>query len=643
MAMRRYRNEHDRSVFSRRALVLFGAQGALATALGARMYQLQIVEGDKYAARADRARIRPSLLAPVRGQIVSRDGKPLAVNRHNYKVILYREEAEEIEETLDRLSDLIPLPPLRRKALREEIRRTRAFLPVVIAENLKWEEFAEVNANAPALAGISPELGLTRHYPEADFTGHIVGYVAAASERDVERAGEDGALIKLPGMRIGKSGVERVEEIALRGKAGLSRVEKDAHGRPMQELERREGTPGQDLTLTIDMGLQKYAMQRMGEESGAVVVMDIYDGDVLAMASTPGFDPNGFVLGLSQKDWLSLRDNEKKPLNNKAVSGLYPPGSTFKMVVAMAALEAGLIGQGHSVYCGGHIELGSHRFHCWKRGGHGTMNMHDGIKQSCDVYFYDIAKRLGIDRLAETARKFGIGVLPEIGLVDAKAGTMPDTAWKRGYKNEPWYPGETLHAGIGQGYVSGSPLQLAVMTARIANDGFEVHPRLVRARDGERVKSRSLRGTGIDKGHIEAVKRAMFGVVNEPGGTARRSRISLPGYEMAGKTGTAQVRRITAAERAAGVFKNEDLPWERRDHALFVAFAPADDPRYAISVIVEHGGGGSKVAAPIARDVLLKLQFPKEIPEGAIPEGGAPMFVAETDEDDGDGDGSEDA
>ncbi len=640
MAMRRYRNEHDRSVFSRRSLVLFGAQGALATALGARMYQLQIIEGEKYAARADRARIRPSLLAPVRGQIISRDGKPLAVNRHNYKVVLYREETEDIEGTLDQLSALIPLPPLRRKALAEEIRRTRAFLPVVIAENLKWDEFAEVNANAPALAGISPELGLTRHYPEADFTGHLVGYVASASERDVERAGKDGSLLKLPGMRIGKSGVERVEEIALRGKAGLSRVEKDAHGRPMQELERREGTPGEDLTLTVDMDLQKYAMQRMGEESGAVVVMDIYDGDVLAMASTPGFDPNGFVLGLSQKDWLSLRDNEKKPLNNKAVSGLYPPGSTFKMVVAMAALEAGLIGPGHSVYCGGHIELGSHRFHCWKRGGHGTVNLHEGIKQSCDVYFYDIAKRLGIDRLAETARKFGVGVLPEIGLVDAKAGTMPDTAWKRAYKNEAWYPGETLHAGIGQGYVTGSPLQLAVMTARIANGGFEVHPRLVRARNGDRVKTRSLRGTGIDKAHVEAVKRAMYGVVNESGGTARRSRIAMPGYEMAGKTGTAQVRRITTAERAAGVFKNEDLPWERRDHALFVAFAPADDPRYAISVIVEHGGGGSKVAAPIARDVLLKLQFPKEIPEGAIPQGAAPVFTVEKEDEE---DGSEDA
>lgn len=634
MAMRRHRTEHDRSVFSRRALVLFGAQGALAAGLGARMYQLQIVEGDYYAARAEKSRIRPSLLAPVRGQIVSRDGKPLAVNRHNYRVVLYREDVDDVAQTLERLSEIIPLPPLRREALMEEIKRTRAFLPVVLAENLKWEEFAEVNANAPALAGVAPELGLTRHYPEADYTGHVVGYVAAASERDIERAGSDGPVLKLPGMRIGKSGLERVEELALRGKAGLSRIEKDVHGRPIRELERREGTQGEDLSMTLDLGLQKYAMQRMNGESGAVVVMDIYDGDVLAMASTPGFDPNGFVLGLSQKQWLDLRDNEKRPLNNKAVSGLYPPGSTFKMVVAMAAMEAGLVGPGHSVYCGGHIELGSHRFHCWKRGGHGTMNLHNGLKQSCDVYFYDLAKRIGIDRLAVVARKFGIGVLPEIGLVDAKSGLMPDKAWKRARKNEPWHPGETLHAGIGQGYMLGSPLQMAVMAARIANGGYEVHPRLVRARNGERIKASSLRGTGIDNAHVKAVQRGMYGVVNELGGTAYRSRIALPGHEMCGKTGTAQVRRITTAERATGVLKNAELPWRLRDHALFVAFAPADDPRYAISVIVEHGGGGSKVAAPIARDVLLKLQFPKEIPDGAIPDGAAPFFEPPSEDDD---------
>jgi len=633
MTTRRYRNGHDRSVFSRRALVLFGVQGALAAGLGARMYHLQVVDGEKYAARAERARIRPSLLAPVRGQIVSRDGKPLAVNRHNYRVILYREEVEDVEATLDRLASIIPLPPLRRKALVEEIKRTRAFLPVVLAEHLQWEEFAEVNANAPALAGISPELGLTRHYPEGDYTGHLVGYVAAASQRDIDRAGNDGPLLKLPGMLIGKSGVERVEEIALRGKAGLSRMEKDVHGRPIRELERREGTQGEDLTLTLDMGLQKYAMQRMGEESGAVVVMDIYDGDVLAMASTPGFDPNGFVLGWSTKDWAALRDDEKRPLNNKAVSGLYPPGSTFKMVVGMAALQLGLVGPGHSVFCGGHIELGSHRFHCWKRGGHGTMNLHDGLKQSCDIYFYDLAKRIGIDKLAETARKFGIGVLPEIGLFDAKSGLMPDRAWKRARRTEPWHPGETLHAGIGQGYMLSSPLQLAVMTARIANGGYTVNPRLVRARDGERVRAESLRGTGIDKAHVEAVKDGMYGVVNEQGGTAYRSRIAMDGYRMSGKTGTAQVRRITTSERATGVLKNSELPWRLRDHALFVAYAPADDPRYAIAVVVEHGGGGSSVAAPIARDVLLRLQFPKEVPEDALPNGAAPMFVAESGDD----------
>lgn len=634
MALRSHRTDPKRNVFSRRALFLFGAQGALAVALGGRMYQLQIVEGEHYAARAERARIKPSLLAPGRGQIFSREGKPLAVNRQNYRLLMYRENADDVEETLERLSEFIAISPLRRKQLIKEIKSTKAFLPVMIAENLTWEAFSRVNANAPALAGISPELGLTRHYPQGQYAGHLVGYVASASERDIQRAGEDSRLLKLPGMRIGKSGVEKIEEIALRGKAGLSRVEKDVHGRPIRELERKEGISGQDLTLTLNLDLQKYAMQRMNGESGSVVVMDIHNGDILALASTPGFDPNGFVLGLSQDEWVALRDNERRPLSNKAVAGLYPPGSTFKMVVALAALDSGLVGPGHAVYCGGHIELGSHRFHCWKRGGHGTMSLHEAMKQSCDVYFYDLAKRIGIDRLAEVARKFGIGILPEIGLTDAKKGLMPDKAWKKANRNEPWHAGETLHAGIGQGYMQSSPLQMAVMAARIANGGYEVHPRLVRARNGERVKSRSLRGTGIDSAHVDAVRRSMFGVVNEQRGTAYRSRITMPGFEMCGKTGTAQVRRITTAERATGVLKNDELPWKLRDHALFVAYAPADDPRYAISVVVDHGGGGSTVAAPIARDVLLRLQFPNGVPEDAVPRGADPVFTAEGSGDD---------
>ncbi len=627
MALRTHVTDPNRSTFSRRAFVLFGAQTAIAAVLGGRMYQLQIIEGEDHAARGRRARIKPSLLAPVRGQIFDRRGKPLAVNRQNYRVVLYREEAEDIGDTLDRLAKIIEISAPRRLALMKEIKSTKAFLPVVIAENLSWDEFAEVNANAPALPGIAPEVGLTRHYPQTDFAGHITGYVASPSEKDIDRAGDERAVLKLPGMRIGKSGVEQIEETALRGKAGLIRVEKDVHGRPIRELEHRDGIAGEDLKLTLNFDLQKYAMQRLGEESGSVVVMDIYDGDVLAMASSPGFDPNGFVLGLSQADWVALRDDEKRPLSHKAVAGLYPPGSTFKMVVALAALQAGLIGGGHAVHCGGYIELGSHRFHCWKRYGHGVMNLEDALKQSCDIFFYDLAKRVGIDRLAETARKFGIGTLPEIGLLGTKSGIMPDKAWKRANRNEPWHAGETLHAGIGQGYMLASPLQLAVMTARIANGGYQVHPRLVGERNGERVKARSLTGTGMREADIDMVKQAMFAVVNERRGTAYKSRIDYEGRRMAGKTGTAQVRRITTAERGTGVLKNDELPWRLRDHALFVAYAPADEPRYAISVIVEHGGGGSSVAAPIARDVMLKLQFPKEVPEGAVPEGADPMFM----------------
>lgn len=612
--------------YTRRAMIVFGCQTLVSAGLAARMYQLQIVEGEDYQARAERSRIKPKLLAPVRGQILARDGTPLAINRPNYRVVLYRERTDDLEATLARIAPLINLPEGRYEKLLQEVRATKAFLPVVIAENLDWEDFARVNANAPALQGVEPDVGLTRHYPEAGISAHIVGYVQTASERDVQAAGDDSALLSLPEMRVGRSGIERVEEKYLRGRAGLTRLEKDVHGRPIRELERREGMAGQDLTLTLDAGLQDYTMKRLGDQSAAVAVMDIYDGDVLALVSSPSFDPNSFVLGLSEKEWTGLRDNERRPLNNKTVAGLYPPGSTFKMVVALAALEEGLIGSGHSVYCPGHTELGSRRFHCWKRGGHGTLDLKNAIKQSCDVYFYDIAKRLGIDRLAVTARKFGIGVLPEFDLPDVKSGLMPDTDWKRRELRESWHAGETLIAGIGQGYMLTSPLQLATMTARIANGGYIVHPRLVKARGGESVKARSLIGTGIDETHIEAVKRAMSAVVNERGGTAYRSRIVLPGFEMAGKTGTAQVRRITKAERVTGVLSNDELPWKLRDHALFVAYVPAHAPRYAISVVVEHGGGGSKVAAPIARDVLLKLQFPKKIPLTAVPESSDPPF-----------------
>ncbi len=611
--------------FTRRALVLFGAQLGIAGILGSRMYQLQVVESGYYTERAERSRIRPRLIAPVRGEIFSRDGKPLAENRQNYRVVIVREQTDDIKTSLQKLATIIELKPERQDELYEEIRKSSPFAHVLVAEHLKWQEFAEINANAPALRGISPEIGLTRHYPEADTAAHIVGYVGAPNERDLNRAGSSKSLLKLPGMRIGKSGIENVAEERLRGSAGLSRVERNVHGRTIRELYRQEGTEGDALDLTIDLGLQKYAMERLGEESGAVIVMDIEQGDILALASTPGYDPNNFVLGLSQKQWETLRDNEKKPLSNKAVAGTYPPGSTFKMITLLAALENGVQPtEGH--FCGGSIWFGNRQFHCWRRGGHGYMDGIDAIKQSCDVYFYEVARQIGIDRIAEVARRFGFGRELPIELPRVKDGVMPDRDWKRSVLGETWYPGETLIAGIGQGYITSTPLQLAVMTARLANGGRAVEPRLIRGRNGKPITPPKPESLGFRPENLAIVKRAMSAATNDEGGTAYRSRITAPGKQMSGKTGTAQVRRISVAERATGVLKNEDLPWKMRDHALFVAYAPTDKPRYAIAVVVEHGGGGSAVAAPIARDVLLHAQFNGKPPPDAVPNDAAPIF-----------------
>ena len=613
------------SRFTRRALVLFGSQLGLAGILGSRMYQLQVVESGHYTERAERSRIRPRLIPPIRGEIFSRDGTPLAENRQNYRVVMVREQTEDIKLSLQKLATIIDLKPERQEELYEKIRRSSSFAHVLVAENLTWSEFADINANAPALRGVSPEIGLTRHYPEADMTAHIIGYVGAPNDKDVKRAGPAKGLLKLPGMRIGKNGIERIAEDGLRGTAGVRRVERNVHGRTIRELFRQDGTQGDTLDLTIDLELQKYAMERLGDESGAVIVMDVNDGDVLALASTPGYDPNDFVLGLSQKQWVSLRDNEKNPLTNKAVAGTYPPGSTFKMMTLLAALENGINpSEGH--FCNGALWFGNRFFNCWKRQGHGFMDGISAIKNSCDVYFYEIAQQVGINKIAELSRRFGLGVEPEIELPRVKSGVMPDRDWKEAVLGESWYKGETLNAGIGQGYTTTTPLQLAVMTARLANGGFGVKPRLIRGRNGKRIKAPPLRSLGVNPDNVAIIRQAMSSVTNEQGGTAYRSRISAIGKEMSGKTGTAQVRRISTAERQTGVLKNEDLPWKLRDHALFVAFAPSDKPRYAIAVVVEHGGGGSKVAAPIARDVLLHAQFQGKPPPDAVPNNADPIF-----------------
>ena len=604
---------------TRRGAILLGAQAVLVGGLIWRMRKLQIDAADKYRTLAEENRINVRLIPPARGEITDRNGKPLAVNRQNYRVVMVREQAGDVEAVMDELGRIIEVTPRQRSRALREMRSKSAFVPVTVAEHLDWRSFAQINANAPALPGVQPEVGLTRHYPEADTLAHIIGYVARVTERDLEREDAQDPLFQIPDFHIGKNGVERAVEPTLRGSAGASRIEVNAVGRVIREIDRTDGVSGANLGLTIDLDLQRYAMKRLEGESAAAVVMEVETGDVVALASNPAFDPNKFVVGISQTEWSALLEDQYRPLANKAVSGMYPPGSTFKMIVALAALEHGVVGPREDVFCNGRYKLGDRFFHCWRRGGHGSVHLKEAIKFSCDVYFYEVAKRVGIDNIAEMAGRLGLGVRPDFDMTAVRGGLVPTKDWKRAYHDEPWQIGDTLNAGIGQGFVLATPLQLATMAARLGGDGRMVAPRLIRTINGEPAPIPEPPSMNIRPEHLRLVREGMFAVSNEKRGTAYRSRIFDDANLIAGKTGTSQVRRITAAERARGVVKNEDLPWERRDHALFVAYAPFDKPKYAISVIVEHGGGGSRAAAPVARDIMMRALYGGEPPIRAFP------------------------
>ncbi len=596
------RRHADRSkAFTRRAALLGGGQLALFAVLAGRMYYLQVVEADQYKMLAEENRINLRLLPPLRGRILDRHGVEVAGNERNYRVVLIPEQTGSVEETLARLGRHIPVADHERRRILREAKRKRGFVPISVTENLTWSQFSRINMHSPDLPGVQSDVGETRYYPRGAPFAHIVGYVAAVSEEDTSAD----PLLELPGFRVGKSGIEKVYDLSLRGKAGSSRVEVNAYGRVIRELSRRDGQPGADLTLTIDAALQEYVMRRLEGESAAGVVLDVHNGDVLAMASVPTFDPNAFNVGLTQQEWRSLAADPRHPLVNRAVAGQYPPGSTFKMVVALAALESGAISSEHSARCTGETRLGNRTFHCWKRGGHGLMRLVPAIEQSCDVFFFDVAKRTGVDRIAAMARRFGLGAKLGIELPAEKAGLMPTVAWKRAALGRPWQQGETLNTGIGQGYVLTTPLQLAVMVARIANGGKAIRPRLVRGADAEE----TVPPLGVSEGSIALVHRAMVRVSNSQRGTAYRSRIDDDDFRIAGKTGTSQVRRITMANRRRGLRRTAEVPREERDHASFVAYAPADSPRYAVAVVVEHGGSGARTAAPIARDIFNEIRL----------------------------------
>jgi len=605
--MRRPSKDGDESArkITRRALMLGGAQAAMMGALALRMRNLQVDQADQFHLLAEENRINIRLIPPVRGLIHDRDGRIIAGNEQNYRVIVVREDAGDVEAVLHRLARLIDLPPEDIDRAMREVMRHRPFVPVTIAERLSWEQVARVAANAPALPGITPEVGLSRTYPLGPDFAHVAGYVGPVSENDLAALETPEPVLQIPGFQIGKIGVERHLEDALRGAAGSRRIEVNAVGRVMRELDRKDGIAGRNVQLTVDHALQSFTMARLDGQSASAVVMDVPSGDILAIASAPSFDPNLFVRGISTVDYRSLMDNEYRPLADKSVQGVYPPGSTFKMVVALAALEAQVIVPEERIFCPGHMDVSGRRFHCWKRGGHGRVGMVSALSESCDVYFYEVAQRLGIEAINAMSTRLGLGVRHDLPLSAVSSGLNPTREWKQARRGEAWLVGDTINASIGQGFVLSSPLQMAVMTARLAT-GRMISPRLLRAVGGVEVPVPEAPPLGIEQRWLALVQRGMSEVSNHQRGTAYGSRIVDPATRMAAKTGTSQVFSITAAERAAGIRTTDQLPWNRRNHALFVAFAPEEAPRIAVSLVVEHGGGGSSAAAPIARDIVLQ-------------------------------------
>ena len=585
--------------FSRRAFMLAGLQGAAFLALGGRLYYLTIINGEQYRMRADKNRIATRLLVPERGEILDRNDVKLAVNTPDFTIYLIPEQAGDISNTLAKLARILKLDKRRVARVVRQIQRQRKFLPVSVASNLNWKTFSRVNVNIPELPGVLTNSGLSRYYPSGREIAHIVGYLARPNEDEVALT----RMYRLPGFKVGRQGLERRFENELRGSAGARRVEVNAVGREIRELPpRRDATKGEDLKLALDLRLQQFALEHLGEEAAGAVVMDVRTGELVALASTPTYDPNEFTRGISQENYDGLLNDPRKPLLNKALSGQYPPGSTLKMVVALAALEQGVITAETEFFCNGKHKLGNHTFHCWKKQGHGNLNLLGGLANSCDVYFYNIARELDIDHIAAMARRFGLGHTYDLGVDGERSGLVADRRWKRDFQNEPWHLGETLNVSIGQGAMLATPLQLAVMTSRLAT-GRETLPRMVQ--ELASFQSTAFNQVQVNPLHLRTVRRGME-MVMEPKGTAHDPKRRKGAVKQAGKTGTAQVRRISKAERDAGLLDNSEKPWQDRDHAIFVGYAPAENPRFAVSILVQHGGGGGSTAAPIGRALLDK-------------------------------------
>lgn len=591
------RNGEKSRVVERRTLVVIAFNLLAFAVIVARLYFLQVKEADKYKMMSDENRISTRFLVPPRGLIFDRNGEIIAKNEQDFQALMVAEQTPDIAETLKTFKQIVPLTEGEEQKIRKDLKNKRRFIPIKLKDNLSWNEVSKILLHAPDLPGVEINEGLSRYYPYADIYAHVLGYVGPVSDKDKK----DNPLYMVPGFKIGKSGLERYFDYKLQGKGGTIKLEVNAYGRVMNEIERNSGEEGQSLTLTLDARLQRAAYEAFGEESGAAVVLNVRTGEILALVSTPSFDPNLFTNGISYKHWNALLKNERTPLVNKAVSGQYSPGSTFKVVVALAALEAGVIDLNTRFNCSGGLDVGNIRFHCWRHSGHGSLNVVEALKHSCDIFFYETAMKLGIDKIHDMAVKLGMGNVLEVGLDNEKAGIIPTKAWKKARFGTSWTQGDAANSGIGQGYVLVTPLQLATMLARVVNGGYAVQPTFIKPTEKELSKIKRL---DISTKNIEIVKRGMFEVVNGAGGTAGRARFNINGAMMGGKTGTTQVRRISMKERNSGILRDEQLPWRLRNHALFIGFTPVDNPRYSVAVIVEHGSSGSGVAAPIASKIL---------------------------------------
>ena len=612
-------------LISRRMFLLSVGKAIVVVGVLGRLISLQINESKKYKTLSDKNRFREWKLAPERGVIKDYFNQDIASNRQVYQIHLIPENTNNINQIFFRLKSILKISDKRISSLKKRIIKQKPWEPIIVSDNLDWSEFSRINLFLHELQGIEPVVSVARVYKDSS-SAHILGYVSQVSAKDLKNKKYLKEIL-VPGIAVGKTGLERRFDKEMIGKVGFQRYEVNAFGKRIKQILVNQGQAGKDYKTTLDLEVQKYTAEILGDKAASVCVMDIYNGDIISLVSSPSYDPNTFVHGVDRDYWNSLISNDRKPLTNKALSGLYPPGSTVKTLVALSALENKIVSPLKSVKCTGKIEMYGEKFHCWKKKGHGVVNMRSAIKRSCDVYFYEIARRLGVDKLSETAKKFGLGQKVLKNFSEERSGVVPNTSWKKKYIGENWYIGETLHTGIGQGYFQSTPIQLCLMTAQIANGGFEIKPKIIFDSKKNNLKeylkfkkenpnqplpqklllsNLNLKPLFKNQDNINIIKDAMYSSSNEPGGTSYRSRLEDKRYMFAGKTGSSQIKRFTEEQREAEV-KQENVPYKSRDHALFIAFAPVSDPKYAISVVVEHGGSGSKAAAPIAKKVIKKV------------------------------------